>query len=243
MFAVTRFGIAVLALLVGQILLGQTMFGPRAWSDDTTHTARHDRAITIATELLESQQDSPTASALTRLGDALLRSGRCQEAVENFETAIQLSPQSEPYLWQHGIALFFAGRYDDARELFEKHRLVNPHDVENAAWHFLCVAKAQDVDRARKILLPAPGDARIPMEEVLKRLPGGGFDEIRSAVAKTEDTRDHASAAFYGDFYIGLIADAEGNREIAKTHLEKAAATDFTHYMADVARVYANHLQ
>ncbi|MCM2370592.1 tetratricopeptide repeat protein [Aporhodopirellula aestuarii] len=223
------------------LLLSHALSGISCWSND--HTQRRQAAITRATAIVDSQGGSPTASALTELGDALLRGGRCAEAVSNFERALELDPQLEPYLWQHGIALFFVGRYDDARALFEKHRLVNPHDVENAAWHFLCVAKSKDVDQARKILLPAPGDSRVPMEQVLERLPGGDFQDIRTAIDETKGTTGHASAAFYGAFYIGLIADAEGDRETAKTHLDRAASTDFTYYMADVARVYAKHLQ
>ena len=43
----------------------------------------------------------------------------------------------------------YAGRYQDCREQFESHRTVNPDDVENAAWHFLCVARAS-LRRKRK---------------------------------------------------------------------------------------------
>jgi hypothetical protein len=33
-------------------------------------------------------------------------------------------------------------------------RTVNPNDVENAAWHFLCVARAESPEKARAALLP-----------------------------------------------------------------------------------------
>lgn len=208
---------------------------PRA----NSHDLRRQSAIEQALKIVTAQQPTPSSNALVQFGDALLRGGRCEEAVQQFERAIALSPESEPYLWQHGIALFFVGRFDDAASLFEKHRVVNPNDVENAAWHFLCVAKSKDVTRARKILLPAPGDARVPMEEVLQRLPGGEFTAIENAVEQTRDTLGYASAKFYGDLYIGMIADAEGNRSLAKKYLSESADTELPHYMADVARVYA----
>jgi tetratricopeptide (TPR) repeat protein len=214
-----------------------------AWSQDsTTHDARRQLAIKRASELAAVAANDSSSNILVQYGDALLRGGQCDEAVKQFERTIQLSPESEPYLWQHGIALFFVGRFDDAAALFEKHRVVNPHDVENAAWHFLCVAKSKDVDQARKILLPAPGDARIPMEQVLQRLPGGDFAAIKAAVESTNNTTSHATAKFYGDLYIGLIADAESDTKLAKEYLAKAANTEFTHYMADVARVYSERL-
>lgn len=214
-----------------------------AWSNDTElNQERHTDAIQRAKKTVAAQP-TPSSSALIGLGDALLRSGRCSEATENFERAIKRDPESEPYLWQYGIALFFVGRYDDARSLFEKHRVVNPNDVENAAWHFLCVAKADDIEKARTILLPAPGDSRVPMEEVLQRLKGGNFDAIRAAVEKTRGTPSHASAAFYGDLYIGMIADAEGEPDVARKYLQNASKAELTHYMADIARVYANELK
>lgn len=215
------------------------VFALPGWSDETElHLTRHRDAIKQARAAVAEQRE-PSPNALVAFGDALLRSGRCDEAAETFERAIKQSPESEPYLWQYGIALFFVGRYDDARSLFEKHRVVNPHDVENAAWHFLCVAKASDLAKARKILLPAPGDSRPPMEEILQRLKGGNSDAITAAVEKTQNTPAHTSAEFYGNLYIGLIADAEGNPGLAREHLRKAADADLTHYMADVARVYA----
>ena len=61
-------------------------------------------------------------------------------------------PDEAPYLWQRGIALYYAGRYDDCRRQFESHRSVNPDDVENAAWHFLCVARAESPAKARAAL-------------------------------------------------------------------------------------------
>ncbi len=210
------------------------------WAGETeAHQTRHAIAIQRAGAAVAGQSE-PSPSSLVGLGDALLRGGRCTEAVENFERAIKRSPDSEPYLWQYGIALFFVGRYDDARALFEKHRVVNPHDVENAAWHFLCVAKADGIEKARRILLPAPGDSRVPMEAVLQRLPGGDFEAIGEAMEKTRGTPAYASAQFYGDLYIALIADAEGKPLIAREHLQKASSAKLTHYMADVARVYAS---
>lgn len=206
-----------------------------------THAARHEAAIRDARQRLKAQSPAE-ANAIVALGDALLRGGRCDEAVKQFEQAIEMRSELEPYLWQHGIALFFVGRYADAKSLFEKHRIVNPRDVENAAWHFLCVAKANDVTTARQILLPAPGDPRVPMKEILQRLSGGDFDAIKLAVEKTKGTPAHINASLYGDLYIGLIADAEGTFRLAEKHLTRAARSELTHYMADIARVYASHL-
>src|SRR5262245_44962357 len=68
--------------------------------------------------------------------------GRVTESATGFDNLVKLRPDVTPQLWQRGIALYYAGRYKDCRAQFESHRTVNPNDVENAVWHFLCVARA-----------------------------------------------------------------------------------------------------
>lgn len=206
------------------------------------HARRHASQISLAQQRLAAAGENPTASSLVALGDALLRGGQCEAAVAAFEKAIKRRPESEPYLWQHGIALFFVGRHHDASQLFEKHRVVNSNDVENAAWHFLCVAKDGGLSKARQVLLPAPGDRRPPMKQILPRLAGGDATEIEAAVGKVPEGSARQSARFYADLYLGLIADAEGHQDDAARYMRQAAKTSLTHYMADVARVYAETL-
>jgi len=75
--------------------------------------------------------------------------GRVVESAAGFDNLIKLVPDSAPQLWQRGIALYYAGRYKDCRAQFESHRTVNPNDVENAVWHFLCVTRESGVEKAR----------------------------------------------------------------------------------------------
>ncbi len=206
------------------------------------HASRHQAMIQSARSRVQSAGEKPTASQWIALGDAQLRGGKSREAVESFEKALALDPSATPHLWQYGIALYFVGRYEDGRSLFEQHRRVNPNDVENAAWHFVCAAKETDVDQARKIVLPAPRDPRPPMQAVLERLPGGEDAGIETAVKELKGSPQYDSAEFFGNLYLGLIADAEGDLDRAVARMKAAAATEMTHYMADVARVYADDL-
>src|SRR3954462_8575835 len=68
--------------------------------------------------------------------------GRIAESVEKFDRVAASDPALAPHFWQRGIALYSAGRYADCRRQFEAQRTVNPDDGENAAGHFLCVARA-----------------------------------------------------------------------------------------------------
>jgi len=97
---------------------------------------------------------------------AHFQAGRVAESAAEFDNVVKLAPDYAPQLWQRGIALYYAGRFRDCRAQFESHRTVNPDDVENAAWHFLCVARAESVERARAALLPVGPDSRVPMREV-----------------------------------------------------------------------------
>ena len=60
----------------------------------------------------------------------------------------------KPYLCQRGISQYCLGDFAGGRQQFEIHRKVNPNDVENAAWHYLCVAKTDGQDVARQSLIP-----------------------------------------------------------------------------------------
>ena len=92
--------------------------------------------------------------------------GRISESAAGFDALIKVRPDVAPELWQRGITLYYAGRFADCRAQFESHRTVNPNDVENAAWHFLCVARAESPAKAKAALLPVGPDARVPMRQV-----------------------------------------------------------------------------
>ena len=99
------------------------------------------------------------------------RAGGASRPTE-FDDLARLAPDEAPYLWQRGIAQYYAGRFRECRAQFESHRTVNPDDVENAAWHFLCVARGESVAAARAALLPVGPDARVPMREIYQMFRG-----------------------------------------------------------------------
>jgi tetratricopeptide (TPR) repeat protein len=158
------------------------------------------------------------------------------ESANGFDELVTLAPNFKPRLWQRGIVLYYAGRYDDCREQFESHRTVNPNDVENAAWHFLCVARAESPEEARSALLPVGPDARVPMREVYGLLSGS-----RTAEDVMAATGGAQSAEFFAHLYVGLHAEALGNPKQAIEHIRAAASDDYAAvggFMHAVARVH-----
>ena len=167
-------------------------------------------------------------------------SGRIKQSVEGFDRVAKLAPGSAPQFWQRGIALYYAGRYKDCRAQFESHRTVNPDDVENAAWHFLCVARAESAAKAKAALLPVGPDGRAPMREIYQMFSGNLMPEQVMRAAG-----DGASPQFYAHLYIGLYYEALGDGTRALEQITAAAAEHFAAaggYMHSVARVHRDLL-
>jgi len=195
-------------------------------------------AVAAADALVNQYATQPVAWRLA--GDLYLRAGEVKQAIVQFQRYVERVPEHEPDLWQYGIALAFDGQFEAGRKLFELHRTVNPNDVENALWHYYCVAKASSAQAARAGLLPAPGDRRPPMEELLK-LYRGEADEavVRAAIEQfPKGSRDYDAALFYGELYLAMFADAQGDRKRAIELATKAAAAKDVNYMTDVGRIY-----
>ena len=163
-------------------------------------------------------------------------SGRIEESVAGFNALVRLQPKRAPYLWQRGIALYYAGQYRECQAQFESHRIVNPNDVENAAWHFLCVARADSLEVARARLLPVGPDSRVPMSEIYEMFRG-----VRSPDNILAVDWDDPHSKFYAELYAGLYFEILGNRTQALRHLTVAAADRFAKvggYMHRVTRVH-----
>ncbi len=161
--------------------------------------------------------------------------GRIAEAASGFDRVAALAPGQAPHLWQRGIALYYAKRFSDCRKQFESHRTVNPNDVENAAWHFLCVTRAESEEKARAALLPVGPDSRAPMSEVYRMFQGQLTPKQVLAAAG-----ESPSAQFYAHLYVGLYDEALGRHESALEHITAAAADRYSlaGYMHMVARVH-----
>ncbi len=173
-------------------------------------------------------------------GEERYKLGRVEEALADFDKVLELQPQMKPQHWQRGIALYDAGRFKEGREQFESHQNVNRNDVENAVWHFLCVARVDGVESARRALIPIQGDGRVPMAQVHNLFAGKGTaQEVIDASQKTGTTDEvRKDRLFYAYLYLGLYYEATGEKARALDYLKKST-TDYAqdHYMGDVARV------
>ena len=195
-------------------------------------------AVEDYSQLVELAPSEPRA--LLALGGAAFKDGDMESSIQAFDAAAELDERLGPQLWQRGIAHYYAGRYDDGARQFEVHRTVNPQDVENSVWHFLCVAATKGFDAARAALIPIDRDARVPMMEVFALFGGKASPEdvLAAADHSSSDGRD-TLAVFYAHLYLGLYFEAKGDVALSSDHISKAVADRRTlNYMWQVARVH-----
>jgi lipoprotein NlpI len=188
------------------------------------------------------------ASAYDHRGDAYLKLGKFTQAVGDFDKFLALAkdPTIAANHWRRGIALYYAGKFKEGKEQFELHRTVNPEDVENSAWHYLCNARATSPKQAREELIPVTKDARVPMKQVL---------ELFAGKLKPKDVLDAAEnvklpgealthARFYAHLYVALYYESEGAKTKTLEHLTAAVEKyKIKDYMWDVADAHLCQLK
>jgi TolB-like protein/Flp pilus assembly protein TadD len=127
------------------------------------HLARREYDDALAACRLSIELNPTLAQAYCAMGDALSYAGRLEEAIEQFERAIRLSPQ-DPWRWAfysyQALAYIFLGRYEQAVERARAAlRVPNCQYWTNA--HL--AAALGHLDRA--------AEARAAVEELLQRKP------------------------------------------------------------------------
>ena len=150
---------------------------------------------------------------------------------------IALFPEEAAGHWQRGIALYYAGEYQQGVNQFELHRTVNPEDVENSIWHLLCLVRTPGttLETAREQYLPVTRDRRVPMLQIQNLFTGKGTPEevIEAASAASENAR------FHTDLYLGLFYEMTDDKEKSLQYIARAAANPTAGtYMGDVARTH-----
>jgi lipoprotein NlpI len=199
----------------------------------------HQEAVDDLAKLI--QHDPQKADFYMLRGMEYFRLGKMKESIADFDQQIKLVPLEAPQHWQRGIACYYAGRYEDGKKQFELHQTVNPSDVENAVWHFLCAAKVDGFESARRHLIAIPEDRRIPMMAAHDLFAGKATPEdvMAAALKGMPSEIEKKNRMFYAHLYVGLYWEAKGKAAKSLEHIRLAAGPYFQdHYMGDVARVH-----
>lgn len=199
---------------------------------------RHDLALKNFSKAIELKPDS--AGAYQHRGEENFILAQIPESIADFNKVIELRPEQEPHHWQRGISYYYAGEFAKGRKQFEMHQTVNSSDVENAVWHFLCVAREKNVEEARKTLIPITGDTRVPMKQIHDLFAGKieAAAVIDAAKVPGNEALEKTQLC-YAYLYLGLYEETLGHREKSLEYIRKAAI-DYSqnHYMGNVAKVH-----
>jgi lipoprotein NlpI len=241
-----RFVAVVLALCAASVVptfgAGEAADDPVARAGLAEREGKWDSAVAAYDRAIEREPDR--SDLYQRRGEAHFRLGHVEQSIADFDRYIKADSRREPFHWQRGISLYYAGRFADGRRQFERHQTVNPNDVENAAWHFACVARAEGVEKARAALLPIEGDPRVPMTTIYAMFAGRATpqDVLAATRAGRPGAGELKERLFYAQLYVGLYLEAVGERAASREHIDLAAKDAPEHYMGAVARVHAKLL-
>lgn len=157
------------------------------------------------------------------------------EAIADFDRAEKLEPNITPYLWQRGLAYYYAKRYEEGAKQFEIDLSVNRRDSEETIWRYLCIARYQGIIKAQNSLIIVKNDPRPIMHQVLHLYAGNRtVDDVL-----TVGEREGKQGKFYSSLYLGLYYEARAEEAKAKEYIIKAATNyqiddDYMWYLACV---------
>eukprot|EP00803_Ostreobium_quekettii_P004357 evm.model.scf_1377.5 EVM.evm.TU.scf_1377.5 scf_1377:21159-24583(-) len=157
---------------------------------------------------------------LVRTGMEKFREADIEGSLKDFDAAYAASPPLRPYLWQRGISLYYADRFEEGSVQFRKDVAVNPNDSEEAIWAYLCEAQTLGAEQAQQQFLQVGEDRRPVMRAALKCFKTGQQPEE----------------------YTGLWHESWGNAEAARQAIVAAASSAYgkqaDDYMSAVSRVH-----
>lgn len=167
--------------------------------------------------LVKANPNNP--QSFVRRGMAKFKLGQIQDSIQDFDRAQQLDNRLTPYLWQRGLAYYYAKRFEEGATQFEIDLTVNGQDVEETVWRYLCIAQSQDVGAALSTLLPVRQDPRPYMRWVYDLYA----EKCSIADLLANTARDGQRGKFYGHLYAGLYYEVREDEANAKHNLTIAA--------------------
>jgi lipoprotein NlpI len=234
------------ALALADKAVGLDDKNPRAYLlRGSLYEARREHTEAIADFDKVIALDPKAAEAYDRRGSEHFKLGHFKESLADFDRSLELRPEGRAGHWKRGITCYYAGRFEDGKKQFEGYEKVDVNDVENAVWHFLCVARSDGLDKARASLLKVGNDRRVPMMQVYALYAGKAnpHDVLEAARAGRPAAEELNQRLFYAHLYLGLYYEASGDRKRTLEHLTRAADDHkIGHYMWDVARVHRDLL-
>jgi lipoprotein NlpI len=200
---------------------------------------RHSEAIADYDAALRVRPDDAHAHHLR--GRSRFKAGDVKGSVEDFDRAAELDASLAPRLWERGISYYYAKEFAKGARQFEAYQTYDASDVENVVWRYICQARSEGIEPARKDIMPLDReDRRVPLMKVYALYRGEATpDDVLSAAREgNPDETDLRHRLFYAHLYLALYFEANSDDESAKGHMRLAHEQKISHYMWDVADVH-----
>lgn len=167
------------------------------------------------------------------IGIYFAEDGRYQEALDAFDSSLELDSSDRYVNFSRGIVLYYAGRPQVALSDFLAFYKADLSDPYRQLWLFLCEVKTQGREKAVENLKER--FAATPKKAVESNW---GFDVVRLYIgeislkeffSRIKSSQDHADE--YADhlcegyFYVGKLSEIDGNDALACDYFSLAAAT------------------
>ncbi|HAA28857.1 MAG TPA: hypothetical protein DCE56_15695 [Cyanobacteria bacterium UBA8553] len=153
-----------------------------------------------------------------RRGMVKFKLAQIDESITDFDRAESIAPHLSPYLWQRGLSYYYAERFEEGAQQFELDLTVNPQDVEETVWRYLCITQFKGVSEAQNSLLVVRNDPRLVMRCVYELFAGNCTTDDAIAAGQKEGRRGR----FYSHLYVGLYYEAQEEVERSRKHIIKA---------------------
>jgi tetratricopeptide (TPR) repeat protein len=203
---------------------------------------RHGPLVDVCERAVEAQPGD--VALLFTLGDACIRAGLLERAVEIFSSLTEMDPESPLYFSHLGLAFIAAGDFDRAREAYEKSITIDPdgaalvhHKMGIALTHYGYHERAESA--FRDAIKESPGESLYfcDLGDVLVRL--GRIEEAGRAYDDAARKGPSSAAAYMNRFGKALLREKRFNEaiEVFRKAVEKEPANPF--YSLHLAEAYA----
>jgi lipoprotein NlpI len=170
-----------------------------------------------------SDQEPGAVEKYSRRGDLNFFVGEFENAVADYQHMVRLQPDLDRSHWRLGIAMYFAGKPEQAAAQFDKYHSFDNVDRENGIWRYLSHRQAFGKEKAQEQLLRYEKDDRPPFREVYQLFDGSlSGDAVLNSISADLPEVERSSRLFYAHLYIGLNSAADGDLEKALQSLRTA---------------------
>jgi lipoprotein NlpI len=226
--AMTKGDYATAGMAAEELIKHRPAFGYRARGFVRSAEGKYTDAVADMTRSLELDPQQP--DTFRWRGRDLFKLGKFDEAIADFDRLAKARPDTESGLWERGLAYYYAGRFLDGVKQFTAYATVDNRDIENGLWHYLCTAKIEGAEPARKSILAYEQKRESPFPELLALYSGKGSAEVvlKAAEDGIKDRNRLRVNRFFAHYYLGKHFDAIGKPEEAMAHMKLAVGNEIS---------------